>query len=163
MDFEDEDLAISTFHTYVRDKLSKVRKENHIALQNKVCRRLGVSPDQLVYLLLQQYWITYDQYLGVRQDRHNTSERNEKLKKAIAEIKTNPEYNNYKVQKKLNSSGVNSPVKKVTMVDVAEHLKSGKTGKEIALLLGVSEPTITRRKQGIEKYGGVEKVINDFS
>ena len=159
MDFEDEDIAISTLHNYVRDKLSEVRKENHTALQNKLCSRLGISPDQLVYLLLQQYWLNYNQYLQSKLDEHKSSEINDRLKKALEEIRSSPEYNNYRVQKKLNSSGINSPVKKVNMLEVARLLKSGKTGKEVAELLHVSESTVTRRKQEIEEYGGLDKVI----
>lgn len=162
MDFKDEDLAISTLRTYVGDKLSRVRKENHTALQNKLCSRLGISPDQLVYLLLQQYWLNYNQYLQSKLDEHKSSERNDRLEMALEEIRSSPEYNNYRVQKKLNSSGVNSPVKKVTMLQVAKLLKSGKTGKEIAGLLMVSESTVTRRKQEIKEYGSLDKVINDF-
>lgn len=162
MGFDNEDLAISTFSNYVRERLSEVRKEKHTSLRDKLCNRLGLSSDQLIYLLLHQWWDNYEQYLKVTQYSNATIEKMDRLEKALWEIKSNPEYDNYKVQKQLNRCGVNSPAKKATMWEVAKYLKSGKTGKEIAELLQVSEATVTRRKKEIEEYGGIDKVMAKY-
>lgn len=159
MGFENEDLAISTFSNYARELLSEVRKEKHTSLRDKLCNRLGLSSDQLVYLLLHQWWDNYEQYLKVTQYSNATIEKMDRLEKALDEIKSSPEYDNYKVQQKLNRCGVNSPAKKASMWEVAKYLKSGKTGKETAELLQVSEATVTRRKQEIEEHGGIDKVL----
>lgn len=145
------DFAISTLENYVRGELAEIRNGDYLALERKLCGRLKVRTDQLVYILIKQYFKEFEYRLGSCQTINKLSDENQRLRRAIDNIKDDPAYSKRAVQMGLNKQGVNSPTKKISNHEVEKCLRMGMSGKQIAEYYGVSEATVSRRRKEIEK------------